>query len=68
MKNENILDEYIQKEIMREEKNYYYALSTDKPINELKKIQERINYLKETYRQIEGRYKNSQQNDFSIRS
>lgn len=66
MKNENVLTEYIQNEIIWEEKNYEHALFAGKSINELKRIQERIDYLKETYRQIEDRYENSQQNDFSI--
>ena len=66
MRTENILTESIQKEIIREEKNYEYALSSGKSIIELKRIQDRIHYLKETYQKIEGRYENSQQSDFSI--
>jgi hypothetical protein len=66
MKNENILVEYIQKEIGREQQNYEHALRTGKSISEVKKIQDRIDYLKETYRQIAGRYQSSQQSDFSI--
>jgi len=66
MRNENILIHSIQKEIIREEKNYDYALSAGKSITELKKIQDRIDYLKETYQKIEGRYESSQQSDFSI--
>jgi hypothetical protein len=66
MRNENILIDFIQKEIIREEKNYDCALSTGKSIAELKKIQDRIDYLKEIYRKIEGRYENSQQGDLSI--
>ena len=64
MRNENILIHSIQKEIIREEKNYDYALSASKSITELKKIQDRIDYLKETYQKIEGRYQSSQQSDF----
>ena len=64
MNNESDLVDYIQHVIFQEEKNYQHALSTNKSIDELKWIQDRLDYLKETYRQIEGRYKDLQQSDF----
>ena len=66
MNNESDLVDYIQHVIFQEEKNYQHALSTNKSIDELKWIQDRLDYLKETCRQIEGRYKDLQQSDFSI--
>jgi len=64
LNNESDLVDYIQHVIFQEEKNYQHALSTNKSIDELKWIQDRLDYLKETYRQIEGRYKDLQQSDF----
>ena len=64
MNNESDLVDYIQHAIFQEEENYQYALSTNKSADELKWIQDRLDYLKETYRQIEGRYKDLQQSDF----
>jgi len=64
LNNESDLVDYIQHAIFQEEKNYQHALSTNKSIDELKWIQDRLDYLKETYRQIEGRYKDLQQSDF----
>jgi hypothetical protein len=66
MQNENILDDYLKKEIIQEEKNYQNALSTGKSATELKRIQDRIDYLKATYKQIKSRYQNSAQNDLSF--
>jgi hypothetical protein len=64
MKKDSFLEDYIQKEIIQEEKNYERALETGKPVTELKRIQDRIHYLKSTYRQVKRRYRSP--NDFSI--
>ena len=66
MQNENILEDYLKKEIVQEEKNYEHALLAGKSVTELKRIQDRIDYLKATYSHIKSRYQNSEQNDLSF--
>ena len=56
MKNEYSLDEYIQLQVIEEEKNYDHALFAGKSIQELKSIQDRIDYLKCMAVHIRHRY------------
>lgn len=58
MENENVLTDYIKKEMQQEQKNYEHALAAGKSIKELKIIQDRIEYLKGIYAQIADRYQN----------
>lgn len=66
MEDENVLTSYIKDQLNQEEGNYNRALSAGKPICEVKRIQDRIHYLKSLYRHIRDRYPNSSENDLFV--
>jgi hypothetical protein len=56
MQKELTLVEAIESEIVFEQNQYEHALKTGKPVSELKRIQEKIEYLKEILYNIQHRY------------
>jgi hypothetical protein len=56
MDGELTLIEAIELEIALEEKNYKHALERKKPMPELKKLQDKIDYLKQVLLTVENRY------------
>ena len=66
MKNEFSLSEIIQRRIAEQETNYHIALLNGKSMQELRAIQDKINYLRSYLVRVQKDYKVSSQDDLSM--
>jgi len=65
MKNEFSLSEIIQRRIAEQETNYHIALLNGKSMQELRAIQDKINYLRSYLVSVQKDYKVPSQDDFN---
>ena len=66
MKNELSLCDIIQRQIVKEETNYHIALLNDKSMQELREIQDKIDYLRSCLVRVQKDYKVSSQDDLTM--